>query len=433
MNFLKRREIQFSLILFLLFWTLIFIQCSKAEDSTEGETDYFEGDEMVSWEGGPSYYSKWTNGPSSSTDFFPIAVWLQSPESSNAAKYKNIGINTFIGLYNGPTETQLSALSDISIITFCDQNTVGISSANKGIIRAWTQEDEPDNAVSGTTIPVSTSTIVDYYNEMKNNDGSRPVYLNLGHGVASDTWYGRGNRTNHPEDYTEYAKGGDILSFDIYPMNIFSPLETDASYKKTFKNEIKQKPWYVATGVKRLREWSNYSKPVWTWIECTNIHGNSEYALTPSIVEAEVWMALINGARGIGYFCHQTSPFVEAGLLADAEMTKGVSNINAQIKSLANILNTQSVANGFNVTSGNEEVTIDAMLKRADGYTYLFAVAMRPGTTEVSFTLKKFSDNRTIEVVGEDRSLNLNSGVFQDTFTDYDVHIYKVKNPTNYE
>ena len=48
------------------------------------------------------YYARFSHGPSSDPGFFPIAVWLQSP--SNARAYADIGINTFVGLYQGPTE-----------------------------------------------------------------------------------------------------------------------------------------------------------------------------------------------------------------------------------------------------------------------------------------------------------------------------------------
>jgi hypothetical protein len=41
--------------------------------------------------------------------FFPISVWLQDP--SRAPQYKAIGINVFVALWKGPTETQLAELS----------------------------------------------------------------------------------------------------------------------------------------------------------------------------------------------------------------------------------------------------------------------------------------------------------------------------------
>ncbi len=64
------------------------------------------GDELAPFEGGPSYWSRFSHGPPAEPSFFPITVWLQSP--SNAGRYAAIGINTFIGLYGGPTDAQLS-------------------------------------------------------------------------------------------------------------------------------------------------------------------------------------------------------------------------------------------------------------------------------------------------------------------------------------
>src|SRR2546423_7241734 len=57
-----------------------------------------------------SKYVRWKNGPPTDPKFFPIAVWLQSPK--NAARYKAAGINTYVGLWRGPTEEQLQGLKD---------------------------------------------------------------------------------------------------------------------------------------------------------------------------------------------------------------------------------------------------------------------------------------------------------------------------------
>jgi len=399
--------------------------------TVQTSSDYFAGDVMEAWEGGPSYYAQWSNGPSADPNIFPLAVWLQAPESSGAAAtYKSIGINMHVGLWNGPTEAQLSAVAAIPTTTMCSQNSIGLTSANRGVIKAWLQQDEPDNAQNGTQDPVPTATIISLYNTMKAADPTRPVYLNLGQGVASDAWYGRGNRTNHPEDYAQYALGGDILSFDTYPMNVYPLPDSAAPWFRAFNNTVAQNIWYVAEGVDRLRAWTNYQKPVWAWIECTNIDGDSRYALTPDLVKAEVWMAVIHGARGIGYFCHQFSPnFIEAGLLANAAMTSMVHCINDQITELAPVLNTQTVSNGVTSSSSNTGVPVDTMVKRRSGYTYVFAVAMRPGATTATFTLRGITGSGTVEVLNEGRNLNSTAGVFQDGFTSHGLHIYRIATP----
>ena len=71
--------------------------------------------------------------------------------------------------------------------------------------------------------------------------------LNLGQGVAWDEWFGRGPRSNHPEDYPEYVKGCDIVSFDIYPVVHGSP-------------EVRGKLEFVARGVERLVGWTRRGK-----------------------------------------------------------------------------------------------------------------------------------------------------------------------------
>ena len=51
-------------------------------------------------------YAQWENGPPHDANFFPIAVWLQNP--GNAKRYRQAGINTYVGLWRGPTEEQLA-------------------------------------------------------------------------------------------------------------------------------------------------------------------------------------------------------------------------------------------------------------------------------------------------------------------------------------
>jgi hypothetical protein len=170
-----------------------------------------------------------------------------------------------------------------------------------------------------------------------------PSFLNLGQGVAWDGWYGRGVRTNHPEDYPEYVKGSDIVSFDIYP----------ACHDH---KDVAGKLWMVADGVTRLRKWSQDEKPVWSCIETTRISNENAIA-TPEQVRAEVWMAIVRGAKGIIYFCHQFKPkFIEAGLLSEPEILEAVTRTNHQIQKLAPILNSPAVPNAVTRDPGRSPV-----------------------------------------------------------------------------
>src|SRR4051794_24778408 len=85
-----------------------------------------------------------TQNPISMPGTFPIAVWLQSP--SQAERYKAAGFNLYVGLWQGPTEEQLAALTKAGMPVVCDQNEVGMRHKADPIIAAWMHGDEPDNA-----------------------------------------------------------------------------------------------------------------------------------------------------------------------------------------------------------------------------------------------------------------------------------------------
>ena len=101
--------------------------------------------------------------------------------------------------------------------------------------------------------------------------------------------------------------------------------------------------------------------------------------------------------------------------------------LNAQIQTLAPALNTASVANGVTVASSNPATPIDSMLKRAGGETYLFAMGGRPGgATTARFQLRDCPDGMRATVLGEARTIPVTGGVFEDRFTDYQVHLYRL-------
>jgi len=393
-----------------------------------------------------SPYAAWKHGPPSDPNFFPIGVWLQSP--ANAAKYKAAGINFYVGLWKGPTEKQLAELKAAGMPVICAQNDVGLRHVDDPTIIGWMHGDEPDNAQrradgKGYGPPIPPKRIEADYQKIRARDGSRPVLLNLGQGVAWDGWIGRGVRTNHPEDYVQYVQGCDIASFDIYPAVSQRPA-------------VAGKLWYVARGVERLRHWAGPKRPIWNCIECTRI-SNPKVKPTPHQVRAEVWMSLLHGSRGLIYFVHQFQPtFIEAGLLHEPELLAAVTKINRQVRDLAPVLNSPTVRRiahpkspaqplkpeglpsfmlkadltyAFYVQTAPADVPIDVMVKQYEQATYVFAVCMADAEATLTFGYKARPDGSDppAEVLGEGRKIQRIPGRrLTDKFKPYDVHIYKL-------
>ena len=351
-------------------------------------------------------------------DFFPIAVWLQNP--NNVSSYRNNGINMYVGIHAGLDQESLDLLKGADMKVICHQNKFALQNLDEPLIYAWMQDDEPDNAqwneITKKYDPcIDPEVIFNIFEDVKNNDPSRPVYLNLGRGVAVSNWVGRGVCSGNTDMYkisnNGYLKACDIASYDVYPVN---------SNEKTVKDSL----WYVAKGVDNLMEWSDYSKPIWCWIETTKIGEGSARKPTPAEVKLQVWMALVHGVSGIGYFCHSFHPnFDDAALLHDKEMIAAVKSINQQVSQLAPVLNSPTTSEFATVSSSNNSVPIDIMAKKHNGTSYIFAVAMRPGLTDATFEVE---EGKYVEVIGENRSIPLHEGQFSDSFSEYAVHLYKI-------
>jgi hypothetical protein len=360
-----------------------------------------------------------STGATADPTFFPIAVWLQDP--ANAPRYKAAGFNLYIGLWQGPTEAQLAALRAADMPVICERNDVGMAHLSDPIIAGWMHQDEPDNAQPikdpntgkesyGPCVPPER--IVAEYTAWKAIDSTRPIMLNLGQGVANDGWIGRGTGAKL-DDYRTYVRGGDIVSFDVYPV---------AGLDKDGPNLL----WYVPKGVDRLKGWAGATKPIWNCIECTRIDGPAK--ATPHQVRAEVWMSLIHGSQGLIYFVHQFKPkFDEHALLDDPPMLAEVTAINRQIRELAPVLNSPSVDNGVMTQSSSPDAPIDAVMKRQGNTVYIFAVGMRNASAHSEFSVQGLPRNAKVEALGENRVIPIRNGRFTDDFQPYDVHLYRLR------
>jgi len=361
-----------------------------------------------------------TNRPWSDPAFFPTAVWLQAPH--NAARFKEAGINLYVGLWKGPTAEQLAQLAAVGMPVICEQNETALRDPHREIVAGWMHGDEPDNAQSLPMLdrygdPIKPETIEADYRRLRAADPSRPVVLNLGQGVAWDQWIGRGVRRNHPEDYPLYLRGCDIASFDIYPVT-------------HDREPVAGKLEFVGRGVARLMQWTEGRKPVWACIECTHI-SNPERKATPEQVRSEVWLALTHGARGLIYFVHEFKPkFIEAALLQDPVMLAAVKEINAQIREFAPVLNSPTLPEAVSFRTDDPQAQLAVMAKSHAGSMWIFAVSQSAKPNHATFRLKDPSGRSQIEVLGEQGSRPLHDNAWEDDFGPYGVRHYRLPLPT---
>ncbi len=355
----------------------------------------------------------WHFGPSTDPGYFPLGVWAQN--TRDAREYAELGVNFYLSLPGGPNQQQLQQLKAAGLRTICHQNEFGLQNLENPVIMGWMHGDEPDNFTRDETdtkwVPKrSAEQIIADYKRIREKDPTRPVLLNLGQGVANDAWKGGWAKE---EDYIELVKGCDIVSYDIYPMCSSRP-------------EVAGKMELIGLGVERLRRWTNDEKIVWFIMEAAHIN-NAERMATPEEMRSEAWMAIIHGAKGIIYFCHQWQPTRDFAVpVHQPEVGKAVATINREITTLAPIVNSPTVEGRVEVTSSNPDVPIKTMVKSHEGDLYVFAVSMRSPGTVGSFQVEGLTGSGQAQVFAENRGLEVNGGRFTDDFSHYGVHIYRL-------
>ncbi|MEU4695274.1 beta-galactosidase [Actinoplanes sp. NPDC023714] len=376
----------------------------------------------------PSYYEKWPNSLPSSPDFFPIGVWLQDPNrerdgKKNSVNYKNAGINTFLGQWEFPTRedsaARLRTLREDGLYVFAGDE-VGTAAVMDGSLAetegltGYHLGDEQD--MSTNPKHITPKEVTEQAQRIKALDPSRPIYNNWGKAFALYPWVGA-----HDDEagLKQYCSEVDISSSDYYAA-------TDG-----YEPADKHLPNYYGQAVTNTRNLCGASKPAWGFVETghpfADAPGNwppfsKDGTIEPAAVEAAVWSMLAHGANGIVYFVHDffKGGLTEDGLFDHPETVKTVTRVNAEVQSLAPILNAQRQPAGLTAKGA------DATLRADKQGTYVVAAENTGNGGDASFTVAAAA-GATVEVVGENRTVKADaSGTFTDEFDGWGHHVYKI-------
>ncbi len=255
------------------------------------------------------------------TTVFPIAVWAMP--ASTAPAFAALGVNVFVAGERNARGwcDSLAAQGCVGFVGWSSRRTAAQREkivASPGFL-GWMHGDEPDNpdVVDDVFLPyhVSPQQLQADYQAMLASSTPAPMYLNLGQGLAN------GMAQSTPDSvYPAFCAAADVVCYDVYPT---STQENGAA-----------RLHLVARGMERLRRFAGGDKPAWIWLECTRIDGAhsdlGNRAPLPHELRAEVWMSILSGAAGIGYFPHQFNPYrggpaaIPEALQAEMRLTNGL-------------------------------------------------------------------------------------------------------------
>lgn len=378
-------------------------------------------------DGGPNYYSQFSNPLPTDSSFFPIGVWFESILSaSDVARDKAAGLNLYVELTDNSDTGLLGTDGPYAITSGNRPGVSGQITTDEADMwggpgsDAWTgnypgQGDicSPSNGRCGYTIMQTARQRI---------PAGVMAYTNYGKGVTF--WESNQEAGRFVNEYQDVVSADNYWFTDPY---ICGSSEGGrlAGGRALSPAECRLAANYGWT-IDRLRSLVQPagSQPVWAFIEVGHPFSENEApTITGPQIRAAVWSSIIHGARGVIYFNHSFGGSCQSQhLLRDScgqQVRPAVTAVNAQITSLAPVLNAPFL-DGVTTTVD----TIDHMTKVYNGQVYVFAASAQPASQSAAITNSCVGDG-TVTVVGENRTVTASGGRFTDQFADGNaVHIY---------
>ncbi len=304
--------------------------------------------------------------------YFPLLVLAQCPSgypTSLAA-----GITLYAENACGGIADQTQALAGRALsLTKADEAGIG----GTGVI-GWYYPDEADlKGMTGATLPQFPALAAT----------GRLRVLTLSNHFSPATAPLPAGRDVYPGLIAE----ADAVGFDLYPLQEYCSL-ADLPQVASMQRELVR----LAGG-----------RPTFQWIEASTWKCHrAALQVTPATVQAESWLAIAGGARGLGFFPADWDPAVTPGISAVAHAVAALGG--ALLGADARASSSAPVVAGARALNGA-----------------LYVIAVNPTRRPVHATLDAPGlGGRTLSVVGEGRSVGSSGSSFADDFGTLGVHLY---------
>jgi hypothetical protein len=260
----------------------------------------------------------------------------------------------------------------------------------------WTYPDEPEG--NGWT-PAELGRAHPY---ARGNRDGLVTFMTTGAGFFRSPYR---DRSLSPAVYAKFAALADFAGFDMYPLgHCQSDLGAVYEAQRAFVR--------LAKGT-----------PTFQWIETGPIRPTycGGFTMTPAELQAEVWLAIAGGARGIGYFTHTWSPKHHAFDVA-APLQQSMKEINKLLSAVKPGLI------GKTRLSGANSPAIKLVARSGGDKTYVFAVNHHREPITAQLHVPALRDG-SLQVVGEHRSVVVANHRLDDRFEPLGVHVYVQARP----
>ncbi|QQR53264.1 hypothetical protein IPG36_03405 [bacterium] len=378
-----------------------------------------------------------------------MSVFLSKGDTGHVASLKDAGINLYMGIEHDFVSS-LTNITNGGLFAMPQQDewtSTEVGTNPKAV--AWFSSDECDMGYGGCsgTEQQQLATQTSFVNKVKAYNDGRFVHANFGNGILRTFW--------SPTTMNQQVQLMDSASADKYTYtspdvaSIIDGVHDAPDWPNGVPVPRSYSYGWQADQMKRFQSPAS-PRPIWTFVETAMPYIGEAGARTilPEQMEGAVWSAIIHEARGIAYFQHNNGTgtcSANYSIVDCPAVHAKVKAVDADVRALAPVLNTQSYynttreVNGFTYYQYSFNNATDAMLKTYNGSAYIFAaLGMHCATSTCasgsadpigmkSFTLPAGVSGTTVTVVGENRTIQVQNGAFSDNFAaEYSHHVYQI-------
>lgn len=361
-------------------------------------------------DGGPNYYSRFSDPLPSDPNFFPLGVWFEGVVDNSADLDKDAGLNLYVVLTGN---SNLALVKRNGMRAILQQSEWGSNKAAiaSPAVAGWMLSDETDMQTTPDKGFIGLQSLI-----ARLPNDHRMRYANYGKGVMF--WDTDAQAARFVNDFQ------DIVSADIYwftDPNVASGSEGGKllNHGKPLTSTQTRRAanyGYTIDRMRALNAMGGTRKPIWSFVEVgwpsTETAAQNARAIQPAEIKAAVWHSIIAGARGVIYFNHSFGgPNWTQHCLREpayAAERAAVKSTNELIRRLAPVLNAP-FADGFVKASPS----VRTMAKFYDNKYYVFAGSKE---NEASTPILSLSgvDSGAATVIGENRTIPIANGQFSD-------------------
>ena len=360
--------------------------------------------------------TSWT--PADTQGKFVIGVYRQPVQS--LASWKARGINMTVFFYDNPVwmAEYIATCQALGISEIRNPQANIYADRSDPYLMAYSHEDEPD--ING----IPTSTLAAEYATWKAAMPNIPVVVNVSGGDVL--------RPNFPANKDQIYQGifntADWVNSDVYPVSAWSHpqwIDKAAVLSPVGDPYYSTIPFNSGNAIDKIRQLTggkkqfNYIES--SWQRNTALPSIGSRVPTPDEFRGEVWDSIIHGTKGIIYFPHAFFP--DEPDATPPEIVTEMTKTNSLIQTYGGALNAipDTISNYVNLPGG-----LEATYRDYNGHRYYFVLNFsHTGVSNQTISLPGLGTG-AVEVTTEARNVFASNGTITDTFTPYQMHVYRV-------